>query len=142
MDALRERKEPIPTKDFKETARIVKEKYCYCCPDIVKEHQKFDEKIKDEATGQWRQSKKFKSVSLTTPLTKKKITFDMGYEMFMAPEIFFHPEFVNAEWRNPLDQIIDYSILTSPVDTRTRLYSNIVLSGGSTLFTNFDKRLE
>jgi actin-related protein 3 len=35
---------------------------------------------------------------LTTPVTKKKITIDMGYEMFMAPEIFFHPEFVNAEW--------------------------------------------
>jgi actin-related protein 3 len=54
MDALRDRKEPIPTKDFKETARIVKEKYCYCCPDIVKEHVKFDEKVKDEATGQWK----------------------------------------------------------------------------------------
>jgi len=51
MDTLRDRKEPIPTQDFKETARIVKEKYCYCTPDIVKEYSKYDQKIKDETTG-------------------------------------------------------------------------------------------
>ncbi len=54
MDTLRDRKEPIPTQDFKETARIVKEKYCYCTPDIVKEYSKYDQKIKDETTGQWK----------------------------------------------------------------------------------------
>jgi len=31
----------------------VKEKHCYCCPDIVKEHLKYDEKIKDPTTGAW-----------------------------------------------------------------------------------------
>ena len=60
----------------------------------------------------------------------------------MGPEIFFHPEFVNKDWREPVDQIIDHSILTSPIDTRASLYGNIVLSGGSTLFKNFDKWLE
>jgi actin-related protein 3 len=142
MEQLKDRKEPIPAQDFKETSRIVKEKYCYCSPDIMKEFPKFDEKIKDEATGKWKQSKKFQHVSMTSPVTQKKLEFDLGYEMFMAPEIFFHPEFVNPEWRSPLDQIVDHSILTSPVDTRSRLYNNIILSGGSTLFKNFDKRLE
>lgn len=138
MDTLRDRKEPIPTQDFKETARIVKEKYCYCAPDIVKEYAKYDLKIKDQ-TGAWKQSKKFERVSMISPISQKKIEFDVGYEMFMGPEIFFHPEFANPEWRTPIDQIVDYSILTAPVDTRQRLYANIVLSGGSTLFRQFDK---
>lgn len=66
-----------------------------------KEFTKFDEKQKD-ASG-WSQSKKFKKVKMTTPITGKKIEIDLGYEQFMAPEVFFHPEFVNAEWRDPID---------------------------------------
>lgn len=66
---------------------------------------------------------------------------DVGYERFLGPEMFFHPEFVHPEWRAPLDEIVDNSIQSCPVDTRKKLYENIVLSGGSTLFTNFDKRL-
>jgi len=60
----------------------------------------------------------------------------------MAPDVFFHPEFVNKDYREPIDMIVDHAILTSPIDTRTSLYANIVLSGGSTLFKNFDKWLE
>ena len=60
----------------------------------------------------------------------------------MAPDVFFHPEFVNKDYWEPIDMIVDHAILTSPIDTRTSLYANIVLSGGSTLFKNFDKRLE
>ena len=60
----------------------------------------------------------------------------------MGPEVFFHPEFVNPDWREPVDQIVDHSILKCPIDERTKLYGNIVLSGGSTLFDKFDKRLE
>ena len=32
--------------------------------------------------------------------------------------------------------------MKSPIDYVTRLYGNIILSGGSTLFKNFDRRLE
>lgn len=140
--ALIDRREPIPSKERKEIARDLKEKFCYCCKDIVEEHAKFDKKEKDEATGEWKQSNKFSTVSLTTPYSGKKIQVDMGYEMFMGPEVFFHPEFVNPDWRQPVDEIVDHAILTSPLDARTSLYKNIVLSGGSTLFKNFDKRLE
>ena len=38
--------------------------------------------------------------------------------------------------------IVVESIQSSPIDYRRGLYGNIVLSGGSTLFTNFNKRLE
>lgn len=38
MDFLKERKEPIPGGDIMEAARIIKEKYCYVCKDVVKEY--------------------------------------------------------------------------------------------------------
>ena len=42
----------------------------------------------------------------------------------------------------PLEQMIDESIQSCPVEYRIRLYNNIVLSGGSTLFKGFDERLQ
>jgi len=56
--------------------------------------------------------------------------------------MFFHPEFVTKEWTRPLDEVIDNAIQSSPIDTRRRLYQNIILSGGSTLVSGFEKRLE
>ena len=38
--------------------------------------------------------------------------------------------------------VIDQCIQTSPIDTRRGLYKNIVLSGGSTMFKDFGKRLQ
>ena len=40
-----------------------------------------------------------------------------------------------------MDEVIDDAIQSCPMDYRRRLYKNIVLSGGSTLFDGFDKRL-
>lgn len=65
----------------------------------------------------------------------------MGYERFLGPEMFFHPEFIHQDWRTPLDEVIDNAIQSCPMDYRRTLYKNIVLSGGSTLFDGFDKRL-
>ena len=42
VNALRDRKEPIPTTELRKVAQDVKEEYCYLSPDIVKEHLKFD----------------------------------------------------------------------------------------------------
>ena len=67
---------------------------------------------------------------------------DVGYERFLGPEMFFHPEFVSKEWSRPIDEIIDTAIQSSPIDTRRRLYSNIVMSGGSTLVQGFEERLQ
>jgi len=38
--------------------------------------------------------------------------------------------------------LIDITVQQSPIDYRRKLYSNIVLSGGSTLFKDFDRRVE
>jgi len=40
----------------------------------------------------------------------------------MGPEVFFHPEFVNSEYRESLDEIVDMAIVKSPLDNRVDLY--------------------
>lgn len=37
--------------------------------------------------------------------------------------------------------MVDDAIQSCPIEYRIKLYKNIVLSGGSTLFTGFDSRL-
>lgn len=66
----------------------------------------------------------------------------VGYERFLGPEMFFHPEIIDPKYRQPIDEIIDNAIQLSPIDTRRGLYENIVLSGGSTLFPGFITRLQ
>jgi actin-related protein 3 len=74
--------------------------------------------------------------------TKAEYTIDVGYERFLAAEMFFNPEIYSSDFTKPLPEVVDESILGCPVDTRKPLYSNIVLSGGSTMFTNFRSRLQ
>ena len=94
-----------------------------------------------DESGRILQSNKFRKYTHKSILTGESTEIDVGYERFLGPEMFFHPEFIHPEWRSPLDEIVDNAIQSSPIDSRRRLYENIVLSGGSTLFTDFDKRL-
>ena len=41
-----------------------------------------------------------------------------------------------------MPNVIDATIQASPIDTRRGLYKNIVLSGGSTMFKDFGRRLQ
>ncbi|KAK2708314.1 hypothetical protein QYM36_014054 [Artemia franciscana] len=129
---LRERETGIPPEQSLETAKAVKEKYCYICPDIAKEFAKYD-----SDPGKW--IKLHKSMN---QITKKPFSFDVGYERFLGPEIFFHPEFANPEFTTPISEIVDTVIQNCPIDVRRPLYKNIVLSGGSTMFKDFGKRLQ
>lgn len=66
----------------------------------------------------------------------------MGPERFLAPEMFFNPEIVNENYRLSIDELVDKVIQLCPIDSRRKLYNNIALSGGSTLFKGFKERLE
>ena len=87
---MRERKEPIPSEDALEVARIVKEKYGYVCKDVVKEYEKFDEK-KQAEDGSWYLNNKFKKYVHKSSSTGKPFEIDVAYERFLGPEMFFHP---------------------------------------------------
>lgn len=84
----------------------------------------------------------FANYKHTSQIDGKVTKVDVGYERFLGPEMFFHPEFLNPEWRTPLDECVDDAIQSCPIDTRRGLYNKIILSGGSTLFEGFDQRLE
>ncbi|KAF4691701.1 Actin- protein 3 [Perkinsus olseni] len=70
--------------------------------------------------------------------------YSVCYERFIAPEILFEPAISCGAERDatPLPVLVDDAIQAAPIDYRAKLYSNIVLSGGSTMFTNFDRRLK
>uniref|UniRef100_A0A8C1RS95 Actin-related protein 3 n=1 Tax=Cyprinus carpio TaxID=7962 RepID=A0A8C1RS95_CYPCA len=129
---LREREIGIPPEQSLETAKAVKERYCYICPDIVKEFTKYD-----MDPGKW--IKKYKGINA---ISKNEFQIDVGYERFLGPEIFFHPEFANPDFMQPISDVVDEVIQNCPIDVRRPLYKNIVLSGGSTMFRDFGRRLQ
>jgi len=140
LNMLRDRKETMPSEDALEIARSVKEKYGYVCKDLVNEMKKFDKKDLRE-DGKYYLSNKFKKYLHKPSSGAKPVEIDVGYERFLGPEMFFHPEFIHQDWKTPLDEVCDDAIQSCPMDYRRKLYSNIVLSGGSTLFEGFDTKL-
>lgn len=56
--------------------------------------------------------------------------------------MFFSPEIVDQKYRESVDVLVDKVIQLCPIDTRRKLYANIALSGGSTLFKGFKERLQ
>lgn len=104
---LRDRNEPDSSL---KTAENIKEEFCYVCPDIVKEFTRFDKDperfqkyVVDQGAG-------------------KKVTVDVGYERFLAPEIFFNPEIYTSDFLTPLPVVVDNVIQSAPIDVRRGLY--------------------
>jgi actin-related protein 3 len=129
---LRERGEPIPPEDSLEVAKKIKEMYSYVCPDIVKEFKRYEQ----EPTKYFKQFEGLHSV------TRQPYTVDVGFERFLGPEVFFNPEIGSNDFFTPLPDIVDQCIQSSPIDVRRGLYKNIALSGGSTMYKDFGKRLQ
>jgi len=129
---LREREIGIPPEQSLETAKAIKERHCYMSPNLAKEFHKYDTEP----------GKYIKQYTGINAITKKEFTVDVGYERFLGPEIFFHPEFANPDFTVPISETVDTVVQNCPIDTRRDLYRNIVLSGGSTMFKDLGKRLE
>lgn len=129
---LRERGEKVPPEDSLDVARRIKEQQCYVCKDIVKEfleHERMPGEYVLQMGGVHAKSGQAWEI-------------DVGYERFLAPEIFFQPEIYSSDYITPLPDLVDRCIWSCPIDTRRALYSNIVLSGGSTMFKGFGKRIK
>lgn len=105
----------LHTSAEKEVVRTIKEKTCYLSLNPSKEE-------KDHA-GAWEEFR----------LPDGKV-IQLGTERFLAPEILFNPELVGQEYPGVHQVIVD-SINRCDMDLRKSLFSNIVLSGGSTLCT-------
>lgn len=103
----------------------------YVCPDLVKEYNKYDT-----------DPSRFHTLEQTNPSTNKSFSIDIGYERFLGPELFFSPEIFSSDYTDSLPVVVDRTIQSCPIDTRRALYSYISLSGGSTMFRHFPRRLE
>lgn len=131
LQMLRERGEDIPSENSLDIARTIKEQYCYVSPDIVGEYQKYD----TDPT-------KFRQYVGVLEKNNKEFKIDVGYERFLGPEIFFSPEIFSSQHTVPLPTMVDEMILQCPLDCRRPLFGYITLSGGSTMFKHFTKRIE
>ena len=112
MQLLRDREPTIPPEQSLETAKQIKELYSYICPDLVKEFKKYD-----EDPAKW-----VKKYTGTHGITKNPFTVDVGYERFLGPEIFFHPEFANPDFSTSISDLVDRVVQECPIDTRRGLY--------------------
>jgi len=131
LTLLRDRNENFPADDALAIAKKIKESYCYVCPDLVKEYQKYD----TDPT-------RFRTYKGVNSKNQQKYEIDVGYERFLGPEVFFSPEIFDANFTTPLPNLIDATIQACPIDTRRPLYNYITLSGGSTMFKHFVNRMQ
>ncbi|KXH29947.1 actin [Colletotrichum nymphaeae SA-01] len=114
------------TSAEKEVVRLIKESVTYVAHDPRKEEKEWANRT-DPAKG----------VEYVLPDGHK---LKIGAERFRAPEILFDPEIIGLEYPG-VHQIVVDAINRTDLDLRKSLYSNIVLSGGSTLTRGFGDRL-
>jgi actin-related protein 3 len=138
-DMIRERQEKINVQDLYYAAMDLKEKHGYIAKDIIEEFGKFDEKKLDN--NKYIQNNRFKKFEGIGKISNQPFSIDIGYEVFLDPELFFSPKIIDKEFKTGLDKIIDITIQQCPIDYRRKLYSNIVFLDGTTKLRNLDLRL-
>ena len=68
-------------------------------------------------------------------------TLTVGNQRFRCPEILFKPSMIGKDFEG-VHELTYKSIMKADVDVRKDLYANIVLSGGTTMYSGIAERLQ
>ncbi|XP_062129220.1 actin-like protein 53D [Drosophila sulfurigaster albostrigata] len=123
---LMERGLTLSTSAEREIVREIKEKLCYVATNFDEEFQQFGI------------NKSELNTIYELPDGQKII---IGSECIRCPEALFKPSMLGQEAPG-LHEAIYNSIIKCDMDLRRDMYSNIVLSGGTTMFRNIEVRLQ
>lgn len=107
-----------------EIVREVKERLCYVAVDFDSEMQRAQRDPTQQAHYELPDG--------------ENIT--IGDERFRCPEALFRPDLVGME-KVGIQHYLYGSVAACDIDIRRKLYENIVMSGGSTMFAGMGKRL-
>lgn len=118
------------TSAEREIVRDIKERHSYVSLDYEKD-------IKLTASSKDNKANRREDITYTLPDGQD---INLGSELFRCPELLFKPELKGLE-SHGIHEVVYNSISKCDVDIRKDLYSNIVLSGGTTMFEGLPTRL-
>lgn len=121
---LAERGYSFRTESEHEIVRDIKEKLCYVSLDFDKQQAKYETN----------------TTTVDYELPDGKV-ISIGNETFRCPELLFKPNLIGKEM-DGIHAQINRSAMACDVELRESMYSNITLSGGSSMFPEITGRLQ